>query len=66
MIVKFQYLFSKIYKTFNIQFKYVYVLVFVKISYYHKNMLYIYTADLSQISWKSKAGNFVISYLLWV
>ena len=27
-----------------------YVLVFVKISYYHKNMPYIYTADLSQIS----------------
>ena len=26
----------------------------------------IYPADLSQISWKSKAGNFVISYLLWV
>ena len=26
----------------------------------------LYPTDLSQISWKSKTGNFVIPYLLWV
>ena len=32
----------------------------------HKKTCHIYPADLSQISWKSKTGNIVISYLLWL
>ena len=66
VIVKFHLFFQKITKHSTFNSKDGYVLVFVKISYYHKNMPYIYIADLSQISRKSKTGNFVISFLLWV
>ena len=51
-IIKFQYFFSKFTKKSTFKFKdiYIYVLIFVKISNYHKNMPYIYPAYLSQIS----------------
>ena len=66
VIVKFQYFFfQKFKKHSTINSKDGYVLVFVKKPYYQKTS-HIYTADLSQLSWKSKTGNFVISYLLWV
>ena len=47
---KISIFFSKIYKYSAFNSKDGYVLVVVKISYFHKNMPYIYTADLSQIS----------------
>ena len=42
VIVKFQYFFSKFTKLSTVNSKDGYVLVFVKISYYHKNMPLIY------------------------
>ena len=66
VIAKFQYFFSKIYKTFNIQCKrWICSSLCQDIILSQKHVIYD-TADLSQISWKSKTGNFVISYLLWV
>ena len=41
VIIKFQYFFQKFTKHSTLNFKDRYVLVFVKISYYHKNMPYI-------------------------
>ena len=42
--------------------------MFQSLSIYHiiTKTCHIYPTDLSQISWKSKTGNFVISYLLCV
>ena len=49
------------YKKSTLNFKDRYVLVFVKISYYHKNMPYI-SCWSEPISWKSKNSNIVTSY----
>ena len=66
VIVKFQYFFQKFTKHSTFNSKDLYVLVFVKISYYHKNMPHIYTADQSQISNINPKPVTVISFLLWV
>ena len=66
VIVKFPYFFLKIYKTFNIQFKRWISSSLCQDTILSQKTCQIYTADLSQISWKYKTGNFVISCLLWV
>ena len=66
VIVKFQYFFF--FKDLqNIQHSIQKMNKFWSLSRYHiiAKTCHIYTADLSQISWISKTGNFVISYLLW-